>query len=467
MQIHSSYDVIIIGAGVSGSFMAKELAEAGWKTLILEAGHSFTRSNYPKHEIDSNSQMYWGGGVELYTSASLTILRPKVVGGGSIVNQALMDRFDDIALDSWRETSKMNIFSEENMKPWYEVAESELVIQKIPEQYRNGNAKIFADGFAKNGFTCSPLIRAQKDCHFEDGNDCISCLAGCPIDSKQSMPVTVLRKALKAGASLISEFEVKKIEDNKERTIVGGKWKDGSHHTFSAKKIVMAAGAIGNSKLLLQNDFKKSLPSLGENFYTHPQYMVMAFYDHEINAHKGPFQSYKSHDKNFRARGFKLENVFAPPVALSLLIPSLGKKHLGMMKRLPYMACIEVAVRDTNPGKITVNKLGRTVIEKELNSEDLKRKSAGLDAISAIFASTGAREVIEGDLGLGLHLMGGCGIGTEEKNFVTAPDFTIHGHRRMLIADSSIFPNAPGINPSLTIMALSKIAAHNLIKEGV
>ena len=467
MNIHSSYDVIIIGGGVSGSFMAKELASAGLRTLILEAGQSFTRKTYPALEIDSNSQLYWGGGVELNTSASLALLRPKVVGGGSIVNQALMDRFDDIALDSWKQESKMNIFNTVELSSWYEKAESELAIQKVSEEFRNGNAKIFADGFKANGFTCAPLTRAQKNCHFEDGNDCIRCLSGCPIDSKQSMPVTVLRKALKAGAQLISQFEVLKIEDTKDHTIVGGKWKDGSHHLFSAKKVVLAAGAIGNSRLLLQNDFKKSLPALGEKFYTHPQYMVIAMYDHEINAHKGPLQSYKSQDSHFRAKGFKLENVFAPPVAISMLLPQLGKKHLAKMKEITKMACIEVAVRDTNPGRVRINNQGRAIVEKELNEEDKKRKAAGMEAIHAIFTSTGAKEIIPGDLGIGLHLMGGCSVGAEEKNFVTAPDFTLHGHRRIVVADSSVFPNAPGINPSLTIMALSKLAAANLIKEGV
>jgi len=42
------------------------------------------------------------------------------------------------------------------------------------------------------------------------------------------------------------------------------------------------------------------------------------------------------------------------------------------------------------------------------------------------------------------------------------PDFRLHGHRRIFAADSSIFPNAPGINPSLTIMALAKKAAHSI-----
>lgn len=466
MFIHSHYDAIVIGAGVSGSFMANELTQAGWKVLVLEAGSSFSRKTYPTKEIDSNSRLYWGGGVEFNSSANLALLRPKVVGGGSIVNQALLDRFDDNALDSWRSQSGVSFFNKDDLAPWYEKAEQELKIQEISHEWRNGNAKIFADGFKACGFTCAPLQRAQSNCRFEDGNDCIECLSGCRIDSKQSMPVTTLRKAMKAGCQLISDFEVKKISHGKDKQVVGGVWQ-GREYSFSASKIVLGAGAIGNSRLLLANGFQKNLPALGHHFYTHPQYMVLALYDKEINSHKGALQSYKSYDPNFRIKGFKLENVFAPPVAISMLVPGMGKKHLDTMKKITQMACIEVAVRDTAPGNIKVDSNGKAIVYKELNAVDLERKKAGMNAIDGIFKATGAREVIPGDIGIGLHLMGGCGLGADSQKSVTSPDFTVHHHKNFIIADSSVFPNAPGINPSLSIMALSKKAAAQMIKEGV
>jgi choline dehydrogenase-like flavoprotein len=222
MSVETTYDVIVIGAGVSGSFMAKTLAEAGQKVLILEAGSAFTRTTYPRKEIDANSRLYWGGGVELNTSSTLALLRPKVVGGGSIVNQALMDRFDDDALDSWRSQSGADFFSTKELASWYDKAESSISIETVSEEFRNGNARIFAEGFKKNGFTCAPLVRAQKDCRFAEGNDCIECLAGCRIDSKQSMPVTVLRKALKAGAHIVSDFEVKNLKHSDDLQTVSG-----------------------------------------------------------------------------------------------------------------------------------------------------------------------------------------------------------------------------------------------------
>src|SRR4051794_19396812 len=91
------FDALIVGGGVSGSFIAHSLTSAGLECLIVEAGSSFTRDTYPRKEIDANSRLYWSGGVELTDDAGIGLLRPKCVGGGSIVNQALVDRFDDDA----------------------------------------------------------------------------------------------------------------------------------------------------------------------------------------------------------------------------------------------------------------------------------------------------------------------------------------------------------------------------------
>jgi choline dehydrogenase-like flavoprotein len=458
------YDMIIIGAGVSGSFMAKEYAEAGLNCLLLEAGKHFEKSTYPRKEIDANSQLYWSGGIELNTNADIGILRPKAVGGGSIVNQALLDRFDDNALDSFKEVSKIKFFNEKDMEPYYDQVLSEIELQEIPGANRNKNAQIFIDGFKKYGYQCAPLKRAQKDCRYEEGNDCIECLAGCRIDSKQSMSITVLPKALLAGLTLESEFEVLSIKNDNSTVRVTGRDRFGDIKTFKSSNLTMASGAIGNSKLLLNSGFSKVNNNIGKRFYTHPQFMTLALYDEVINAQKGPFQSMKSADPDFRLNRFKLENVFAPPVAIAMLLPGLDRKHLSYMKEITHMACIEVAIRDQNPGTIKVNSKGKVLIKKTMDERDKKSKQKGLNAIHNIFQATGAREIIDGNFTIGLHLMGGCSIGTSGRKSVINPDFKMHGTKNVFCADSSIFPNAPGINPSLTIMALSKMAAQKIIK---
>ncbi len=460
------WDAIIVGAGVSGPRIGLRLAEQGMKVLLLEAGKHFNRNTYPTREVDANSQLYWGGGIELNTKADIGILRPKVVGGGSIVNQALIDRFDDDALDSWKETSGgVSFFNKTAMAPWYDLCEAAVAHQKIPVEFQNGNAKIFREGLEKNGYKWDVLTRAQKDCRYSEGNDCIECLAGCRIDSKQSSAITMIPKAQKLGMVLGSEFEVDYVKADKSQVEIFGRDKYGTHRSFMAGRLVLASGAIGNSKILLNSGFSKSLPALGKNFYTHPQSMCLGIYDEPIHAHKGPLQTYKSADPGFRKQGFKLENVFVPPVAISMLLPGFGLKHMRQMQKITHMACVEVAVRDTHPGEIRMLRPGSFQIVKEMNAEDKAREARGKKAIRQVFESTGAREIIEGSFAIGLHLMGGLGLGAEDSHSVVDPEFKVHGHANIHVADSSIFPNAPGINPSLTIMALSEMAAASMLKS--
>jgi choline dehydrogenase-like flavoprotein len=277
------------------------------------------------------------------------------------------------------------------------------------------------------------------------------------------MPWTLLRRAeATSKLSVLAEFEVTRVRELPDRVEVEGTREGGLSRTFTARKLVLASGAVGNSRLLLRSGLGDRLPALGTGFYVHPQYLNLAVYGHRVEAFKGAFQGVKSADPGFREGGFKLENVFAPPAGVAMLIRGMGARHREIMEKLPYMACVEVAIRDTEPGRIEVGKRGAVTIHKSLNAEDRARRARGFEAIHRIFRSTGALEVHEGQFGIGLHLMGGCAIGASPRRSVVGPDFRLHGHERTFVADSSLFPNAPGINPSLTVMALALRAAEEI-----
>src|SRR5689334_18415211 len=41
------YDVIVVGSGAAGGWVAKETAEGGCRTLMLEAGRALTKADFP------------------------------------------------------------------------------------------------------------------------------------------------------------------------------------------------------------------------------------------------------------------------------------------------------------------------------------------------------------------------------------------------------------------------------------
>ena len=187
------YDFVIIGSGPSGGVLAYNLCKAGARVLMLEAGKEYSASTFPSNEMNANASLMWSGGMDTSTNAELLFLRGKALGGGSIINQCLLDRFDNNALDDWRARTGVDFFSSEAMSRHYDEVESHLSLHTMEKSDWNRNAELYVEGFEKCGMEWAPLRRGQSDCG--DGNDCIVCLGGCPRDSKQSSLVTFIKKA--------------------------------------------------------------------------------------------------------------------------------------------------------------------------------------------------------------------------------------------------------------------------------
>ncbi|GGY23725.1 GMC family oxidoreductase N-terminal domain-containing protein [Paludibacterium paludis] len=448
------HDYIIVGSGPSGAVMADALTRAGADCLMLEAGEARPSPAFPDNELAANSRLFWGGGMELSRDARTVLLRGKALGGGSIVNQCLLDRFDELAFSLWRQASGIAGLSLEAFEPWYRRTENRLALETLGREGWNRNAALYAEAFERCGYGCAPLRRGQSDC---GGNDCVVCLGGCRRGSKQSTLMTFLPQACRQGLTIRCGCQVEALSHDRHGVTVTG-YLAGRPEVWRARKVVLAAGALGTTGILLRSGLKSRLPALGEGFFCHPQWMTLALFDEIVDAHKGALQSLKSDEPRFRQAGFKLENIFAGPVAISLLAPGIGKEAARWMRDYRRMASIEVAIRDETPGRVRLAG-GRLEVEKTLGDTDRARRDAGLAVVRELFGAVGAKKLHQAPLRIGLHLMGGCALGVDGARSVTAPDHRVHDHPNLLIADSACFPAAPGINPSLSIMALSGRAA--------
>ncbi len=457
------YDFIIIGTGASGSVLAHFLQQAGASVCLLEAGRNFKPAQFPANELHANASLMWHGGMECSTDANTVFLRGKVVGGGTIVNSALLDRFDDIALDDFRSQSGIDFYNREEMDKHYQAIEEHLSLAYIPESDWNQNARLYQKGFDTLGLKVAPLRRGQAHCDNKN-NDCLVCVGGCRRQSKQSMAVTFLPKAMALGAELITGFHVQQIIHGRTQVAIYGVQNNRQQVLYS-RKCILAAGSLGTTELLQKSGFQDQLPALGHNFHCHPQIMSFALMDHIVDAHKGAFQALKSDDPRFRKQGFKLENVFTPPAGAAMLKAGFGPEHQQLMAQYRNLAGIEVCVRDEVPGQLRLNNHGRLLLDKPFADIDRQKAQAGLEQVHGIFAAVGARRVMDAPFLLALHLMGGCTIGQNPNHSVVNERFQVHGLPNLAIADGSIYPLAPGINPSLTIMAQSHKASQLLIED--
>ncbi len=460
---HKFYDYIIIGSGAGGAVTAYYLTQAGAKVLMIESGKHYQPHEYPRNEMSSNAQLLWGGGTDLSKDAKTVILRGKVLGGGTVVNQALLDRFDDVAWRDFKAVSDVSFYDVESMAPHYDAIEKELPLYNFTRDDWNKNAQIYVKAYEKLGYEWKPLRRGQSDCG--EDNDCIVCLGGCSRNSKQSMVVSFIKNSDHQLLDIVTECHVNEILNGRDMMTVTAH-QNGKPVHFYAKKCIVSAGAVGSTHLLLKSQLPHHfLSALGKNFHCHPQFMNIALMDEIIDSHKGSFQSVKSADPRFREWGFKFENVFAGAVSVAMLKYDFGKPHQEFMKKYRNMACMEIALRDETAGTLSLDKKRNLVIDKPLSDLDKQKMIKGVGIINEMFGAVGAKEVMTSQLQIGLHLMGGCAMGHKSQQAVVDENFKVYGTDNLYVVDGGVFPNAPGINPSLTIMALAHRASQSILAE--
>jgi choline dehydrogenase-like flavoprotein len=61
------------------------------------------------------------------------------------------------------------------------------------------------------------------------------------------------------------------------------------------------------------------------------------------------------------------------------------------------------------------------------------------------------------------HQMSSCRIGLDPATSVADPDGQVRGVRGLYVTDASAFPNASGVNPMLTVMALARRTASRIV----
>jgi len=92
--------------------------------------------------------------------------------------------------------------------------------------------------------------------------------------------------------------------------------------------------------------------------------------------------------------------------------------------------------------------------EKKMHAHSLK-------IMCAIFEAAGARETW--DFARYAHTIGTCRMGHDEQSAVVNADGRSFEVLNLSICDNSVFPSALGVNPALTIMALSMRTADRFL----
>ena len=274
--MESAYDVVVVGSGFGGGITACRLAERGLSVCVLERGRRFGPGDFPDRPQQA-PRMFWsachnpGGFFDLRIMRDVAVLTGAGVGGGSLVYANVQLRAPDDVFDDPAWPAAIDA---PTLRPYYDRTEAALDPRETPADPPLPKIRAFDAMAARAGLTPTRLPIAvhfgEPRRHpfsgaFQQGCDNLGrCDIGCPRNARNTVDITYVARAEQHGAEVFPLHEVRTIDPPRNSD---GSWKVsfrdlqyGIDGTVSAPVLVLAAGALGSTRLLLRN--RKRLPRL-------------------------------------------------------------------------------------------------------------------------------------------------------------------------------------------------------------
>jgi cholesterol oxidase len=522
-NIKGNYDYLVIGSGFGGSVSALRLAEKGYKVAIIEKGKRFKPEDFAKTSWNLKKYL-WLPAFGLYGIQALSwlkhvfILHGTGVGGGSLVyaNNLLIPSDEVFKKKEWGDGDWV-----EKLKPHYKTAirmmgatksptigKADTVLSDITKEltgkdtFHINNVGIFF-GEKPDITVDDPFFNglgpARSTCTF-----CGACMVGCRQNAKNTLDKNYLFFAEKLGVEIISENEVvgiHKVDGGYELSIKKVTGVFNSTKNIKTKGVVLSGGVMGTVKLLIKCKQKGWLPNIsnhiGNYVRTNAEALIGVMakdiktdYSDNTAITSGVYPDEFTHIEMVRYnKGSDLIGLLA-----TVLVDGNSKtprwlKLMQTILRHPYTfiktftprnfgarASI-LLVMQTVEGtylKLTYSRkwyfLGKRRMDTQL-PEGQKRITAFIPIANKIAKMMADR--MDGipmslwtdamfDIPTTAHILGGAIMSNTPETGVIDYKGNVFGYENMHIADGSVIPVNLGVNPSLTILALSEYILLNI-----
>ncbi|MDP6909562.1 MAG: GMC oxidoreductase, partial [Flavobacteriales bacterium] len=331
--------------------------------------------------------------------------------------------------------------------------------------------------------------------------ECAACMIGCRYNAKNTLDKNYLWFAEKYGAEVFPETLVTKIEyadgiytiHTQKSTVWGKK----NVRSFRSKNLVVSGGVLGTMDLLLrQKHLYKTLPNLsdrlGQNIRTNSKSMcgvslskeklnngvsITSIFAPDDQSHIEiiKYPDYGDGMKLFATlqtgkgpfRGLKMiGNILTRPVSFLRMMFNRKWAQNSMLIMVMQVAdsAMDMKFKKFPWPRLSLKhrKKDRIPVYNEIAQEVTKRFA---DEVGGIAANS-ITEVMF-NMSTGDHIMGGSPMGETANDGVVNKRFEAFGYPGLYILDGTIIPCNLGVNPSLTITALSEYAMDQIPeKEG-
>ncbi len=519
------FDYIVIGSGFGGSVSALRLSQKGYRVGVLEKGKVWKTTDFPKTSWNIKKYL-WMPAFGCYGYQMLTLFKHVMivhgggVGGGSLVyaNQLLTPPDKVFESRDWCiENAK------EKLMPHYETARKMLGANLSPQVGKAdrllkdvGLEMTGKDTFHKNdvGVFFGEPEKTVSDPYFDGkGPDrtgctfCGACMIGCPVGAKNTLDKNYLYLAKDLGTKIIPETSVTGV-----RQVHGGYEVITKNTTgflkkekrYMAKGVVFSGGVLGTVKLLSECKDKGLLPNISDelgNFVrTNSEVLIgvksndkITNWNDQIAITSGIYPDDATHIEIVRFNkgsdvllnlltimsggGGKIPrvirfmgNIVKHPLRFIRLLWPLGKAA--------SMSILLVMQTDKNHLKLKFKPRWWRFGGKSINSEIPKgfKRSPSFIPVANETAIRLAKKMdgiplssfpeVVLNTSTTAHILGGCCMGDSKENGVVSNKGELFGYPNLYVADGSVVSANLGVNPSLTITALSEHIISKIPEKG-
>jgi choline dehydrogenase-like flavoprotein len=437
------YDVIIVGTGAGGATVAHELSDKGLNILILEKGIEHPSGTAAKHIKNTTLIMPLSSedkeDRENYEFLKYPAELMNIEGVGGTTPVSLANAC--YACTSCYKNSATAQFKVHDLELFEELLEAsrDLKVGSLPAEKMGPTTRRVIEEGEKLGYFMEPM---PKFIDFDKCDGCGLCILGCTKGAKWDATdfIEEMRES-ENNTEIISDFTVLQVLHNNDSVVgVEGIDPEGTKFTYSAKNVVVAAGALNTPKILINSGITAHV---GTGLFT-DLFITIGGYLKDANLNTEIPMGVKS----------EFGPYFLSPHYSNQLLPLIEEK--GFNPRPKDVMGLMVKIADEANGSI--NEDGTIV--KEMTERDLNLLKEGFDKSVELLKAVGVDpSSISSTPIRGAHPGGTAAIGkVVDKNLETQV-------KGLFISDASVIPQAPGRPPILTITALAKRLSKTIAED--